>query len=57
MEECFVEESQLGKTDISANILSKGMYHRLFQKHHMIIPQLSEVYELVLAYYESSLDG
>ncbi len=55
MEELFAEESELGKTDISAKILSKGMYHRLFQKHHMIIPQLSEVYELALAYYESSI--
>ena len=55
MEERFAEESQLGKTDISAGILSNGMYHRLFQKHHMIIPQLSEVYELALAYYESRI--
>ena len=55
MEELFAEESEWDKTDISAKILSKGMYHRLFQKHHMIIPQLSEVYELALAYYESSI--
>ena len=52
MEELFAEESQLDKTDISAKILNKGMYHRLFQKHHIIVPQLSEVYELALAYYE-----
>ena len=40
---------------ISANILSKGMYHRLFPNHLVLTPQLNEVYELALAYYESKI--
>ncbi len=38
-----------------ANILSKGMYHQLFPNHLEITPQLSEVYELALAFYESQI--
>jgi len=36
-------------------ILSKGMYHRLFPSHLEITPQLNEVYELALAFYESQI--
>lgn len=39
----------------SADILSKGMYHRLFPGHLVLTPQLNEVYELALAYYESRI--
>lgn len=35
--------------------LSKGMYHRLFPSHLEITPQLNEVYELALAFYESQI--
>jgi len=40
---------------ISADILSKGMYRCLFPEHLVLTPQLNEVYELVLAYYESKI--
>jgi len=40
---------------ISADILSKGMYHRLFPNYLVLTPQLNEVYELALAYYESKI--
>jgi hypothetical protein len=39
----------------SADILSKGMYHRLFPSRLVLTPQLNEVYELALAYYESRI--
>jgi DNA modification methylase len=49
-------------TDIFSNnhskckdILSKGMYHRLFPNHLEITPQINEVYELALAFYESQI--
>ena len=45
-------------TDLSlrcSDVLSRGMYHRLFPKHLEISPQLNEVYELALAFYESQL--
>ncbi len=38
-----------------SDILSRGMYHRLFPKPLEISPQLNEVYELALAFYESQL--
>ena len=38
-----------------SNILLKGMYHNLFPKHLKITPQLNEVYELALAFYESRI--
>ncbi|MCX5883306.1 MAG: DNA methyltransferase, partial [Deltaproteobacteria bacterium] len=38
-----------------SDILSRGMYHRLFPKHLEISPQLNEVYELALAFYESQI--
>ncbi len=37
------------------NVLQKGMYHKLFSSGLEISPGLSEVYELALAYYESSI--
>ena len=40
---------------ISADILSKGMYRCLFPEHLVLTPQLNEVYELALAYYESKI--
>ncbi|MBC2715244.1 MAG: hypothetical protein HF978_08055 [Desulfobacteraceae bacterium] len=36
-------------------ILSKGMFHRLFPNNLVLTPQLNEVYELALAYYESKI--
>ncbi len=38
-----------------SDIISRGMYHRLFPKHLEISPQLNEVYELALAFYESQV--
>ncbi len=38
-----------------AEVLSSNMYHHLFPKHLELVPQLSEVYELQLAFYESQL--
>jgi hypothetical protein len=38
-----------------SDILSMGMYRRLFPDHLEITPNLSEVYELALAYYESRI--
>ena len=37
------------------DVLLEGMYGRIFPKHLEIIPQLNEVYELALAFYESRL--
>ena len=37
------------------DVLSKGMFHRLFPENRVLSPQLSEVYELALAYYESNI--
>jgi tRNA G10 N-methylase Trm11 len=39
----------------SKTILSKGMFHRLFSDNLVLSPQLNEVYELALAYYESKI--
>lgn len=36
-----------------ADILSHSMYQRLFPPHLELVPQLNEVYELGLAFYES----
>ena len=35
------------------DVLSKGMYSRLFSDGLEIIPQMNEVYELALSFYES----
>ena len=50
-------DKSLEKENLShcANMISKGMYHRLFPNHLEITPQLSEVYELALAFYESQI--
>lgn len=37
------------------DVLSEGMFHRLFSEKLTLSPQLSEVYELALAYYESNI--
>ena len=44
-------QDQTGITDI----LSKGMFSRLFSNHLVLTPQLNEIYELALAYYESQI--
>ena len=36
-------------------VLSKGMFHCLFPQNVVLTPQLNEVYELALAYYESKI--
>lgn len=38
-----------------ADILSENMYRHLFPAHLELVPQLDEVYELELAFYESQL--
>lgn len=38
-----------------ANILSHGIYQHLFPVHLELVPQLNEVYELELAFYESQV--
>ncbi|RLB40129.1 MAG: hypothetical protein DRH12_10550 [Deltaproteobacteria bacterium] len=38
-----------------ASLLSKTLYERLFPRRLELVPQLNEVYELELAYYESQL--
>ena len=42
-------------SNAARNVLLEGMYGRIFPKHLEIIPQLNEVYELALAFYESRL--
>jgi hypothetical protein len=42
-------------SNAARNVLLEGMYGRIFPKHLEIIPQLNEVYELALAFYESQL--
>lgn len=37
------------------DVLSQGMFHRLFSEKVQLIPQLNEVYELALAFYESRI--
>lgn len=44
--------ARYGKLEIHS-ILSQGMYERVFPKHLELVPQLNEVYELQLAFYES----
>src|SRR5690242_10010205 len=38
-----------------ADVLAGNMRHRLFAEHLELVPQLNEVYELELAYYESQV--
>src|SRR6056297_373342 len=37
------------------DVLSEGMFHKLFSGKEVLTPQLNEVYELALAYYESRI--
>lgn len=55
-------EERLDKEDDSfmvlispETVIKKGMFHKLFQEGYEISPNLSEVYELALAYYESKI--
>lgn len=55
-------EERLDKENISfmesigpETVIKKGMFHKLFQEGYEISPNLSEVYELALAYYESKI--
>jgi len=54
MHEKILLSSPLQIKDV-ASILSKGMYNRLFSNQLNIIPQLNEVYELALSFYESQI--
>ncbi|MCL6479520.1 MAG: hypothetical protein K6T65_14130 [Peptococcaceae bacterium] len=38
-----------------ANVLSSSIYQRMFPSHLELVPQLNEVYELELAFYESQV--
>ena len=49
-----------GEIDISSNnhpadVIHQGMYFNLFSEGLALSPNLSEVYELALAYYESRI--
>lgn len=46
---------EAGEKMDSTDVLSKGMYHKLFPAHLKIIPHINEIYELALAYYESQI--
>jgi len=39
----------------SADVLSRGIHQSLFPAHLEFVPQLNEVYELELAFYESQI--
>lgn len=45
----------LNSSNDIGKILAKDMYQSIFPSHLELIPQLNEVYELELAYYESQL--
>ncbi len=49
----FKKAEDAGEQIDVAGVLAKGMYHKLFPSHLKIIPQINEIYELALAYYES----
>jgi len=57
----FIREKTMNsnKTPISKktpiDVLSEGMFRRLFPEHLALSPQLNEVYELALAYYENGI--
>ncbi len=40
---------------LPVEVLSQGMFHRLFSENTQLIPHLNEVYELALAFYESRI--
>ncbi len=46
---------QIPVTNSLRNILCKNMVTRLFPEHLKLVPQLNEVYELELAFYESQI--
>jgi len=48
------KQSQVPVQDI-ADALSSNLYQRLFPSHLELVPQLNEVYELELAFYESQV--
>ncbi len=49
------EESVPYQTMNITHILSSGVKEGLFPKHLELVPQLNEVYELELAFYESKI--
>ena len=52
----LASEIQLtGKRNNVAKILSQNMYNNILPNHLELVPQLNEVYELELAYYESQI--
>jgi hypothetical protein len=48
------KEKQAPVRDI-ADVLSRGIHQGLFPAHLELVPQLNEVYELELAFYESQI--
>jgi len=48
-------EDIISATKKPADVIQLGMYHNLFSEGFEISPNLSEVYELALAYYESKI--
>ncbi len=48
-------EKIIPKGKSPADVIGRGMYHNLFPEGMEISPNLSEVYELALAYYESKI--
>jgi hypothetical protein len=48
------KEKQVPVQDIS-DVLSRGIHESLFPAHLELVPQLNEVYELELAFYESQI--
>lgn len=48
-------EDIISATKNPADVIQLGMYHNLFSEGFEISPNLSEVYELALAYYESKI--
>lgn len=49
------EEKKSNQTENVTDILSRGVKEGLFSEHLELVPQLNEVYELELAYYESKI--
>jgi hypothetical protein len=49
------EENVSYQAENITDILSRGVKEGLFSKHLELVPQLNEVYELELAYYESKI--
>jgi SAM-dependent methyltransferase len=49
------EEKASYQAENIADVLSRGAKENLFSRHLELVPQLNEVYELELAYYESKI--